>query len=241
MRYEYFYQNSKNENLKGEIKAPSRAEAYALLRKRGIRPYRLIGDDPLPWRPVVFGILLFGVGVAFAVGWMWLRGSGDRGGVIERRQLGGDRTVVFEGIRDSWRKVFDSPLDRCLAAYAQPGTKVNPPLLTVDEIELFPEELRKPYQPKTDGIGEETRVLVGIVAGMRKDMRAKLAEGMSVADYIKFLDERQHSETEYRLLAEKSVEEAPQVYRYKVWKSVNARLNERGIETLEIPEGLIED
>ncbi|MCQ2368151.1 MAG: hypothetical protein MJ109_03960 [Kiritimatiellae bacterium] len=51
MIYEYLYQDRENNNLKGEIKARNRAEAYAAIRKLGIRPYRVIGDDPKNWRP----------------------------------------------------------------------------------------------------------------------------------------------------------------------------------------------
>ena len=51
MKYAYLYQDRENNNLRGEIVAHNRAEAYANLRKQGIRPYRLIGDDPWDWRP----------------------------------------------------------------------------------------------------------------------------------------------------------------------------------------------
>lgn len=51
MKYAYLYQDRDNNNLRGEIVARNRAEAYANLRKQGIRPYRVIGDDPWNWRP----------------------------------------------------------------------------------------------------------------------------------------------------------------------------------------------
>ena len=51
MKYAYLYQDRDNNNLRGEIVARKRAEAYANLRKQGIRPYRVIGDDPWNWRP----------------------------------------------------------------------------------------------------------------------------------------------------------------------------------------------
>ena len=50
MEYKYLYQTKENENREGVVKAASRADAYAVLRKKGIRPYRLIGDDPPKWR-----------------------------------------------------------------------------------------------------------------------------------------------------------------------------------------------
>ncbi len=34
-----------------EVVARNRADAYARLRKMGVRPYRVIGDDPWNWRP----------------------------------------------------------------------------------------------------------------------------------------------------------------------------------------------
>ena len=51
MTYRYLYQDRENRNHEGEIKAKDRAEADQLLRKQGIRPYRVIGDDPWNWRP----------------------------------------------------------------------------------------------------------------------------------------------------------------------------------------------
>ncbi len=38
-------------NHEGEIDARDRNDAYVRLRKQGIRPYRVIGDDPWNWRP----------------------------------------------------------------------------------------------------------------------------------------------------------------------------------------------
>jgi hypothetical protein len=54
--YKYLYQDRENRNREGEIHARSRDEAYTLLRKQGIRPYRVIGDDPWNWRPLVISI-----------------------------------------------------------------------------------------------------------------------------------------------------------------------------------------
>ena len=51
LKYKYLYQDKANKNLECEIVAKNRDEAYKLLRKQGIRPYRVIGDDPWNWRP----------------------------------------------------------------------------------------------------------------------------------------------------------------------------------------------
>ena len=51
MKYRYLYQDRENRNLEGEIDARDRADVDLRLRKQGIRPYRVIGDDPWNWRP----------------------------------------------------------------------------------------------------------------------------------------------------------------------------------------------
>ena len=54
--YKYLYQDRENRNQEGEIRARSRDEAYTLLRRQGIRPYRIIGDDPWNWRPFAISV-----------------------------------------------------------------------------------------------------------------------------------------------------------------------------------------
>ena len=70
LKYKYLYQDRENNNLEGEIVARDRDEAYRLLRKQGIRPYRVIGDDPWNWRPwaisagyVILSAALIAVGI----------------------------------------------------------------------------------------------------------------------------------------------------------------------------------
>lgn len=133
MTYKYLYQDRDNRNCEGEIKARSRDEAYTLLRKRGIKPYRVIGEDPWNWRPwaVVAGYLA----LFFIIGLLALRLS--------------EKTV---------RHDFAS--------------------------------------------NEEAQA--------------------------------------FRDRAEAAVNNAPEAYRYTVWKGVNVRLQERGLEPLPKPEGLME-
>ena len=70
LKYKYLYQDRENKNLEGEVVARNRDEAYKLLRKQGIRPYRVIGDDPWNWRPwaisagyVILSAALVAVGI----------------------------------------------------------------------------------------------------------------------------------------------------------------------------------
>jgi len=135
MTYKYLYQDRQNRNCEGEIKARDRNDAYLQLRKQGIRPYRVIGDDPLNWRPW-----------AIAAGYAVLL------------------ALVFV-------------LAAMLAGRVHPSAPSAPPL-SADEAAAF---------------------------------RARAVDAV------------------YR---------APEAFRYNVWKGVNARLAERGLEPLPRPEGL---
>lgn len=139
--YKYLYQDKENRNCEGEIKARDRANAYALLRQQGIRPYRVIGDDPLNWQPWV-------VGAGYAV-------------LLTAIVI----LVLILGARVSSTEASKTP-----------------------KIVLSPEE--------------------AII---------------------------------FRAKAEEAVYRAPESYRYNVWKGVNARLAERGLEPIERPEGLIDE
>ena len=74
MKYKYLYQDSSNVSHEAEIDARDRADAYVRLRKQGIRPYRVIGDDPWNWRPwaisagyVLLSVALVAVGIVAIV------------------------------------------------------------------------------------------------------------------------------------------------------------------------------
>ena len=146
MTYKYLYQDKQNRNCEGEVKARDRAEAYLLLRKRGIRPYRVIGDDPWNWRP-------WAVGAGYAV-----------------------------------LMVVIVVLAVLLVAKFEAAVAKAPSIGSGKTIQLSPEE----------------------------------AEA-------------------FRAKAEEAVYRAPEAYRYNVWKGVNARLAERGLDPIEKPEGLVEE
>ena len=141
MTYKYLYQDRENRNCEGEIKAGSREDAYRRLRKLGIRPYRLIGDDPVRWQP-------WAVSAGYAV------------------LLAAVVVLVV-----------------MLGSKSQKAHETRPALTPLTE--------------------EEARI--------------------------------------FRERAEEAVYRAPEAYRYNVWKGVNARLVERGLEPIERPEGLEEE
>ena len=234
MKYRYFYQTKDNENKEGWIKAKSRENAYALLRKSGIRPYRVVGDDPVNWKPYAAGTAIVLLATALAA--MLLLGREDAA-PRSRAQLEGDRGAIAAGVYSGWTNVLSSALDRRLARYAQPGRFVEPAAPTEEELAEYAAELgadvvRVPGEPP------EHRMLKNIVAKMREDMRAYIAEGGDIAGYLDFLDERQTQEREFREKALDTVYRAPESLRERAWLGVNARLKDMGIEPLARPDGL---
>ena len=234
MKYRYFYQTKENENREGWIKARSRENAYALLRKSGIRPYRLVGDDPPNWRPYAAGAAI--VLLASALAAVMLSGRDDAR-PRPRAQLAGDRDVIAAGVYSGWTNVFSSALDRRLALYAQPGRFVEAGPATEEDRTAFAAELDKPLE-YVAGEPPEHRMVRNIVAKMREDMRSYISEGGDVAGYLEFLDERQAQEREFREKALDSVYRAPESLRERAWLGVNARLKDMGIEPLARPSGI---
>lgn len=237
MKYRYFYQTSRNENREGEIDAPNRAEAYAALRKRGIRPYRLAGDDPSPWRrrAGVFAAVLAAAAVAAAAAFAAASAFGAKHdpahAPLRRMQLSGDRKAIFDGIASCWDGVFSTALDRRLAAYAQPGWIAIPPDAAPGEKERYAADLAVPLDFPA-GESRERRMLRRIVAGMRAELKDYLASGGTVEDYLKFLDERQDEETAFRRKAFDTVEAAAPERRERVKIDANARLRAMGLAPL---------
>ena len=139
MKYKYLYQDKNNVNCEGEIEARDRADAYTKLRKNGIRPYRVIGDDPFDWRPLALSLAIF---VAFM-------------------------SVMVA--MNAW---------------------------------------------------------VSLKNGRRQNVKYTITPQEAI---------------EFRIRAEEAVDNAPAAFRYNVWKGVNARLEERGLEPLPRPADLVDE
>lgn len=237
MTYRYLYQTKDNENRSGEIKARNRAEAYAALRKQGIRPYRVIGDDPPKWHRWAAwgtGAVFFCLMVAL-VSTIFNGIGADDIHPVKRGQLVGDTQVIARGVADGWDGVFETALDRRLAAYAQPGWKLEPPEATEEEVAHFADDLETPLLRTEADAAAEVRQLKNIVLGMRRDMKEYLANGGTVADYLEFLEERQTRECDLRDKARETLARAPEPMRRRAWLNLNVRLGDMGIAPLPEP------
>ena len=230
MKYKYLYQTKDNENRDGVIVAANRAEAYAALRKQGIRPYRVIGDDPVKWQPWVAGTAIAALAVALVCALLF-GGADAVGAPMSRRQITGDRATISKGLESCWDGVFSTKLDRFLAAYAQPGWIAIPPDLSEGDAAHFAEDLATPVELRADDSGE-VRQLRRIVAAMRMELSDYLAAGGTVEEYMSFLEDRQDEEIAFRKQAQESVEAAPAAMRGRVLMNMNVRLREMGLPEL---------
>ncbi len=226
MKYKYLYQTKDNENREGWIDARDRADAYTRLRKQGIRPYRVIGNDPLKWQPGAIGGA-FALLLA-ALAWFVLNPAPEAS--IGRCQLTGNSEIISAGLANGWEDVFPSKLDRHLAAYAQPGWIALPPEVSDDDVAAFADELKKPLEANVTT--DEARLVTRIVETMRAEMADYLAKGGSVKDYLAFLEDRQDQERAFRNRALDAIARAPESMRARMKINLDVRLREMGLPPL---------
>lgn len=231
MKYTYYYQTRDNENRSGEIRARDRADAYTQLRKQGIRPYRVVGDDPAKWHRwlplVLVAVPLIVVAVVAVVAdFRAVRREPDDTPIV-RQQIVGDEEFIESQIKSGWEGFLSSPLDRYLAAYAQPGWEVSvktPPESALDDLvsalEFTPDD-----RP-------EVRQLKRILLQMRSELVELVANGGTLADYAEIISERQATEVALRAKAIDSLLSTPHSLRRKSFASLNICLKDRNIAPL---------
>lgn len=188
MRFEFEYRTSDNVLHADRISAPNRDAAFSALKKKGIRPSRLIES------PGFFN-KLFGKGKR----WMVIAVLGVATVVLlmttarlERQVEEGVQSRSFlprhqiAGLPADWAShvnaVFDEDIDRMLAFRSQPGLIVGADVV----------------QSGGSVSGAWVDQLRRVVAGMKDDANGFLNLGKSLGDLEVFLDERQKMEAAYR-------------------------------------------
>lgn len=257
MKFYYQYRTSDNVRHDGEICAPSREAAFALLKAKGIRP-GLVEEAP------GFFNKLFGKGKRWmAIGALAIVASvlavmlcRDRqrasemisagvkvdDGTLDRRQLLGDALVIAKGVESDWGDVFSRKCDRFLAKYVQPGTPVR--RLPPSELAVVVEELAAtlsgdPLVVEEDDL-EEVKQVKRIVAGIRKEMREYVQDGGTVSQYVDCLMQRQQYETSLRSRAKMELDRIrltrPQSEYMEEWKRINLDLRKVGVALVPMDE-----
>ncbi len=309
MRFKYYYKTSDNVRHEAEISAPSRDEAFAALRDRGIRPIKVVaadspkdGNDGRAAGDRGRKIVAYALSVVFVLfaaggGAWWLAARRDAApyqvmtpnGLVTytvaeplpRQMIPGNRERIENGKlrmengengkRGTGNGVFKFAAEAHLAQYAEPG---RPPQISrrsqssqmsqEARAAEFKECLKEPIRIASTDFTEVID-LKRIVAGMKREMRAYLAGGGTVEQYLAELEKRQRLEISYRDNAERRLNEmlsriengksrmendaprphsqadrSPSPYQaaYEYWLKSNAQLRAMGIYELPLPDAL---
>ncbi len=154
---------------------------------------------------------------------------------LPRQTIPGDRRRIEAG-RDT---IFTNAAERLLARFAEPGRAVASLEGANPTDADFAACLREPIRIASTDFTEVVD-LKRIVTGMKREMRAYIAGGGTVEQYLLELVKRQKLEASYRENAEKRLEgmlsKPKEAYAY--WLKANASLKSMGIYELPLPPAL---
>lgn len=248
MRFLYSYRTSDNLVHDGEVRATDSDAAYALLKKSGIRPSRLVEAPGFFNKLFGKGKRWMAIVVLAIVAAGALCGSFRKGEVCSeaRRQLVGDAAILDEGLESGWARVLPDDGDRWLAMFAQPGRVPRNGLQRACPLELFVvvRELKRSMDVAPEILPDdidEYRQLKSIVKGLKKELRKYIEEGGSVPEYLQFLEKRQNDEREKFLFHESRLKElvAKGVYGRDLraaWEKENDELRSLNLPALKLPK-----
>ena len=254
MKFVYEYKTSDNERREGQLSAASRDAAYAELKRRGIRPSKVVLAPGLLNRISSFGkrglaivvlaVLCLVLAIAVGRGVLTAPQASALDTVLDspiRRQPIGDAAVIEQGIRTGWADVFELEGDRFLASFAIPGTA--PAIRSTTEEKLKEALHSTPTSPTyTSGsVSLESRQIRAMVEGMKNELREFLADGGTVVEYGKELVRRQEQELGYYNRAKSEIEAAHEsgmnpAQLTDLWNKRNASLRRMGIRLVSLPE-----
>lgn len=237
-KFHYFYQSKENKNLDGWIVAKSRDDAYAQLRKQSIKPYKVVGKDPIAWKRWA-AIAVLAVALAGTYAWLALRSepvAPDEQFV--RHQIYGAESVIRNGISTEWSACGLDEGERYLARYAQPGIKVAYRRRTPETASAVEASLSR-HLEEEDSELLEYRQLKQIVESIKDELRAYIKSGGNVDGFLDRLQERQDQEVAYYNAANQELENAkatmPEDELYNLWAAKNAELRAIGLPMLKEP------
>lgn len=237
-KFHYFYQSKENKNLDGWIVAKSRDDAYAQLRKQSIKPYKVVGKDPIAWKRWA-AIAVLAVALAGTYAWLALRSepvAPDEQFV--RHQIYGAESVIRNGISTEWSACGLDEGERYLARYAQPGIKVAYRRKTPETASAVEASLSRHLEVEDSEL-LEYRQLKQIVESIKDELRAYIKSGGNVDGFLDRLQERQDQEVAYYNAANQELENAkatmPEDELYNLWAAKNAELRAIGLPMLKEP------
>lgn len=240
MKYHYFYQAGNNRSFEGEIVARNRNDAYTQLRKRGIKPYKMYGNDPVAWKrwAAIGGLAIV---VVFLLVQMRSRFVSEAYAEEPRGQIYGDPAFLQEVERSGWTEVFADVGEAWLARHAQPGLVSRYDDGDVAEGGLCDALTTRAVIPlevmPTDS--EEVAKMKRMVNGMKSELRTYLAAGGRVEKYVMRVRERVRTEEKIREEFSREMEalkNGADPDCRKKWTEKNLLLREMGLRTEALPD-----
>ena len=223
MTFTYYWKTSNNDRHAGEIDAPDRETAFAMLRERGIRAIKV---EPKGWetgdgyrgvkKRVVTAIAVAAAVCGGVVAWFAGNGTG------ETRESHGDAAQgittpvvqVKPGVRiakshprkyirslaDSLTSItcFVHASENYVARFAMPGLDCGS--LPEESVELVGDFCDALGRDITIGAGDTPDIaeLKRIVAGLKDEAELYLRSGSGIRDFFKFVRNRQKMEADCR-------------------------------------------
>lgn len=246
MKYTYAYKTPDGKRHEASIEAQSRDAAFAALRKKGIRPIKVIAEDGSKANGEIRGVRRRVVGVAAVLAAivaviatsLYNRVSAPPLPEFEsgqtRRQIIGDTAIIDKGIATGWSDVFPEEGDRFFASFAIPGVRAGQRNTTVEEIKAALDR----YVEVSDSDGLEARQVKSMVAGMKAEARAYINAGGSIVDYGKRLTERQDAEIAIYERAKAEIDHARKTMSQDdfiaLWEGRNDQLRNLGIKLVPL-------
>ena len=246
MKYHYFYQDKSNRNLDGWIEAKDRNDAYQKLKRQQVKPYKMIGKNPLAWKRWAAIVVLM-----VALAWVSLalfRARQEMPAAVRdvmtspRAQIYGDPALLKELAADNYQKQFPCAWDAFLARHAVPGRSCGD-VKGEQMVALTPELDPLPIDPESP---DELKKLVRIINGMKDEAREYLAAGGAVSDYQILCCERSRTEAgileqatrKFSQLQKKLTDENAQASDEAIaqeWEKQNRVLRSFGLPTTPYP------
>lgn len=246
MKYTYAYKSSDGSRHEASMDAESREAVFEALRKKGIRPIKVIAEDGSKANGEIRGVRRRVVGVAAVLAAivaviatsLYNRVSAPTLPEFEsgqtRRQIIGDTAIIDKGIATGWSDVFPEEGDRFFASFAIPGVRAGQRNTTVEEIKAA---LDRDVEV-SDSDGLEARQVKSMVAGMKAEARAYINAGGSIVDYGKRLTERQDAEIAIYERAKAEIDHARKTMSQDdfiaLWEVRNDQLRNLGIKLVPL-------
>ena len=225
MKFTYCYKTSDGIRHVEPIEAPSRDEAFAILRKQGIRPIKVTACDgskangeerPVGrkrWAAIVLLAVLLTASLIYILA---TRTEAENPTPRKRAAIESQVVEVKFGDRvarprprkqigldalvakQPLTEIFTHPSEVFLAQYAEPGRKHD--FSTEIKVDLA-EDLRDAIETSIIIKATDERAvaeLKHVVAGLKEEAKMMFASGKNFDDLIKYLDAQHQMETKYR-------------------------------------------